>query len=401
MAWRNLWRSRRRTAITLAAVSLNTAILILSFALMEGLLRQATDNATQLATGEVQLHAPQYLADHSLYRVLQGPGTILAQLADHHLDSVARVYGYGLVSRGTKSAGALFWGIDPEAERRVFKLSHHLLKGNWLPPESRMSMVLGKKLARSLNADIGSEIVVVVQCADGSLGNELFTVTGILKAAGDAIDHNAAIIHMRDFRSLFVLNQGIHEIAVNTRATVALDRLRAAVGKLVPAADLKTWQDLLPVLSDMLHLSDASMVIFSAIFFIAGGLGVMNTMLMATYERIPEFGVLKALGASPWRIVRDVSTEAWLLAAVATTLGTLAGVGAALALQQVGLDTSSYAGAETTIAGVAFDPIWRAAFRPAMVVQTVLSMWLVCVIAALYPALLAARLDPIQSMIHV
>jgi ABC-type lipoprotein release transport system permease subunit len=401
MAWRNLWRNRRRTVITLAAVSLNTAILILTFALMEGLLRQTTDNATQLATGEVELHAPGYLSDRSLYKVLSHPQEVLKRLSKDRLNAVPRVYGYGLVSQGTKSAGALFWGVEPDAERRVFKLPKHLLEGRFLSPETPMNIVLGKKLARSLNAQVGSELVVVVQGADGSLGNDLFTVCGILKAAGDVVDRNAAIIRMSDFRNLFVLPQGTHEIAVNTRGAVPLERLRNLVGELAPGAEVKTWQDLLPVLSDMLHISNASMVVFAAIFFIAGGLGVMNTMLMATYERIPEFGVLKALGATPWRIVRDVCTEAWLLAAVATILGALVGVGASLVLQRVGLDTSSYAGAETTIAGVAFDPIWRAAFRPAMVVRTVLPMWIMCVLAALYPAALAARLDPVKSMTHV
>ena len=178
--WRNLWRNRRRTFITVAGVSFNTMVLITTFCLMDGLLDQTVRNATQLMTGEAQLHAPGYLSDHSLYKILDKPDAILTALRESAIDATARTYGYGLVSQGTKSAGAMFWGIDPAEEAKTFDLATHMAEGIFVSQTPVKGLVLGKKLARSLNAPVGTEIVVLVQAADGSMGNDLFTVQGIL-----------------------------------------------------------------------------------------------------------------------------------------------------------------------------------------------------------------------------
>ncbi|MFC1896347.1 ABC transporter permease, partial [Thermodesulfobacteriota bacterium] len=314
--------------------------------------------------------------------------------------SAGRTYGYGLVSYGSKSAGALFWGVDPEREKAAFDLPRHMETGAYLAAAPGRGVVLGRKLARSLNAQTGSELVVVVQAADGSLGNELFTVTGILKAAGEAIDRSAAILHMADFRELFVLPEGLHEVAANSRGRLPIETMAGTFEERAPGCEVKTWRDLMPAVSDIINLFDAFMVIFSAIFFLAGGLGVMNTMLMATYERIREFGILKALGTTPWRIVRDVVVEVLVLAAAATLLGTIAGVAGSCYLAEVGIDTTAFAG-QTSVGGVAFDPIWRASLSGADVLGTVGVMWVVCALAAIYPGTKAARLDPVRAMQHV
>lgn len=397
IAWRNLWRNRRRTAITIAAVSLNTLILITTHSLTDGLLQQTVRNATQLVTGEAQIHARGYLAERSLYSTLPDPGPILASLKERAVGAAPRTYGYGLVSSGTKAAGALFWGVEPSLERANFKLAGELESGAYLGPSPEKTLVLGKKLAKSLNARVGSEIVVLAQAADGSMGNDIFTVAGILKSAGEGVDRNAAIMNLADFRLLFAMPEGVHEIAVNTDGRVPPAELTEILTRLAPDAEVKSWRQLLPTLSDMIQMSGASMSLFGSIFLIAAGLGVMNTMLMATYERTREFGLLKALGASPWRIVRDVTAEAWLLAFIATVFGVTTGVAASWALQKYGLDTSGLA-SDIAIGGVVFDPVWRAALSVKAVVQPVVFMWLVCVLAALYPAGMSARLDPAESM---
>jgi ABC-type lipoprotein release transport system permease subunit len=399
-AWRNLWRNGRRTAITLAAVMFCTAILIVARALTIGLLEGAVRNATQLVVGEVEVHAPGYLADRSLYRTVPDAGAILGAADAAGVGAVARSYGDGLVAHGVKSAGALFWGVDPARERRAFDLAGHVATGGFLPAEPGRGVVVGRKLARSLGVAPGDELVVVVQAADGSLGNELFTVVGILEAVGETTDRSAAIVHRADWEALFVAPGQVHEVALNGRGRLPLDALAALAHRAAPAADVRTWRDLLPMLADMLANLDVMLWIFGGIFFFAAGLGVMNTMLMATHERIREFGVLKALGTSPWRIVADVATESLLLALVGGLAGAALGAGGAVWLSVHGIDTRTFAG-QTSFAGVAFDPIWRAAFQPDGLVVPVLVTCAVCVLTALYPAVLAARLDPVRAMQHV
>ncbi|MEW5723673.1 MAG: FtsX-like permease family protein [Thermodesulfobacteriota bacterium] len=400
-AWRNLWRNRRRTLVTVTAVSLTAAVLIVTYSLMDGIWRHTLSNATNLVLGEVQIHRAKYLVDRSLYKDLSDPEGIMSRLKGQGVPAAARSYGYGLAASGTKSAGALFWGVDPGREKAAFDLARHVAEGAFIPDTPQKGVVLGKKLARSLDARVGSEIVVVVQAADGSLGNDLYTVTGILEAAGEGIDRTAAILHQADFDELFVSGGRVHEIALNTRGTVPLPELAARAAAAAPGNEVKTWRDLAPSLSDILNMLDGAIAVFGLVFFLAGGLGVMNTMLMSTFERIREFGLQKALGAAPWRIVRDVTAEALVLALVSNAAGVVLGLAGAYYFQEVGLDTTAFISGDVSFAGVAFDPVWLADLSLRSVLIPVVVMYVVCFLASLSPAVLAARLDPVKAMTRV
>lgn len=400
MAWRNLWRNKRRTAITLSAVVCSTAIMIMTFALMEGMLAHYVSNATNMVMGEAQIHAEGYRKDRSFYKSVEKPGAILAELKAQGLEAAPRSYGYGLVSVGQKSAGALFWGVDPVLESRTFKLAHSLASGNFLAAASRGELVLGKKLARSLDAAVGDELIVVVQAADGSLGNDLYTVAGILKTVGDAVDRTTVIMNQADFRRLFVSGGRVHEIAVNSHGRLPLAELGQRLENLAQGQEVMTWRQLVPMLSDMLNMAGSVMWIFGAIFFLAAALGVMNTMLMAAYERMRELGILKALGTSPLRIVWTMAMEAFFMSLTAAAIGALVGAAGSLWLERFGIDTSRFADT-FSFAGIAFDPIWRAALSLGVVIMPALVMVAVCTLASVYPAIIAARMDPVKAIHHI
>ncbi len=398
LGWRNLWRNKRRTAITLAAIGFATAILVITDALLKGMAERMVRNATDIVVGEAQAHGPGYLADRSLYSEIEDPSGVVERARAAGIDAAPRSFGYGLVAHGTKSAGAMFWGVSPELERRVSDLSEKLEKGSFIGDGTERKMVLGRKLARSLQAELGSEIVVVVQAADGSLGNELFVVGGIFGGVGENIDRSAAVILARDFHELFATNGRVHEIAFNTRGRIALADLEVDLREMVPGAEIKTWRALLPVVSDMANMIDGAIWILSGIFLLAAGLGVLNTLLMATHERVPELGVLKALGTPPSRLIGDMAVEAGILGLLGTGIGGALGVVGGWLLQRYGLDTSALAGAQVSIGGIAWDPVWRGVLTPLSVVIPVALMWAVCLVASLFPAAIASRLDPVQAM---
>lgn len=402
VGWRNLLRNHRRTAITVTAVLLNTAVLIATSALLEGFTEQTVHNATALVVGEVQIHAVGYRADRSLFDAIRAPQALLARARARGIAAVPRSFGFGLLSVGPKSAGGSFWGVDPAAESAAFDLPRHLAAGRFLAGAPAGEVVLGRKLARSLEAHVGSELVALVQAADGSLGDELFHVVGILQTVGDDIDRGAVFMHRADFDRLFVAGGRVHEIALDSRGRLAPETIAAlfSAGSGLRAAGLEvvTWRQLLPAIAEMQSLSGATMFLFGLVFLLAAGLGVLNTMLMATHDRVREYGVIKALGASAFRIFGDVLAEAVLLALVANALGVLLGVGGSLLLQRVGIDLSALGGGDMTFSGIAFDPIWRARLRPPVVLQAVVATTLSCVVASLYPAIKAARLDPVQAM---
>ncbi|MBI5844034.1 MAG: ABC transporter permease [Deltaproteobacteria bacterium] len=396
-AWRNLWRNSRRTMITLAAVMFTTAILIASYSLMQGMIVHAVQNATNLVMGEVQVHAPDYRFRRELHQLIDRPETIMDRIKARGVHAAARTYGYGLAACGSKSSGAMFWGVNPKDEISAFDLCRFLETGKYLDQTPMRGVVLGKKLAKSLKARVGSEIVVVVQAADGSMGNDLYTVTGILKSAGDSIDRDAAIIHRSDFAELFVLPEGAHEIAVNSRGGKTLEETVQLAITAAPGMETASWRVLVPALSDITAIFDAAMVIFGLVFILAGGLGVMNTMLMATFERTREFGILKALGATRLRIVGDVAAEALVLASIAASVGMVIGLTLSWYLTVKGIDTSAFSDGYS-LSGIAVDTHWRAKITLKTTLFPVVSMSLISVLASLYPAWLAARLDPVKAI---
>jgi len=400
IAWRNLWRNSKRTFITMTAMVLSTIVLIVSYALMLGMMDDMQHSITDISVGQAQVHHPRYLLERSIYDMISNPQQILEKARSAGIEASPRAFGFGLLSSGSKSAGVQFWGIDPILERSTGEMAKYLLKGTYLPDHAGLSIVLGRKLARTLNADIGTELVVVVQAADGSLGNELFLVSGIMKGIGETLDRSLALIHRDDFADLFVFPDRFHEIALNSKNTLTPDEITSFISQVSGDNEVKTWHELMPGVSDMLDVWKGGMLIFLAIFFLAAGLGVLNTMLMATFERIPEIGLLKAIGTTPWRILREISAEAFLLGILSSLIGGLIGTALSVYFQHYPIDLSRFAEG-FSMSGTAFSANVSATVTISGIIWPVVLMWLVSFLAALYPAIKAARLDPVRAMTHV
>ena len=397
VSWRNLWRNRTRTNVTITAVALCIAILIIFQSMIVGLIEKAVFNTTNLVIGEVQIHANGYLNDKSLYKDLKNTEKIKSIAKKNNIGLVERSYGFGLISSGTKSAGTQFWGVNPESELMHFDFAKHINQGTFLNSSSSNKIVLGKKLALSLAAEIGTELVVFVQGADGSLGNDLFYVSGILKNVADNIYRSAAIILENDFNILFSSNNMIHEIALNSKGNFEAEEIQNLMSVEIKDVEIDTWKQLMPTISLMTEKMSVFMrTLFSLIFTIAAGLGVMNTMIMSTYDRMKEFGIIRAIGATPWRIIKQVSLESFILTFVASIIGTVVGLSAALYFQKYGFDVSGQG--NLSFGGVVMDPIWKASVSLGIILLPIGLMMLTSILSSLYPASIAARIKPVEAI---
>ena len=397
VSWRNLWRNPIRTNVTISAVAICIAILIIFQSMIVGLIEKAKFNTTNLIIGEVQVHAEDYLDDRSIYKSLQNTEEIHLIAKENNIGLVERSYGFGLISSGTKSAGTQFWGINPESELQHFDFANHIDKGNFLTNTSLKKIVLGRKLASSIAADIGTELVVFVQGADGSLGNELFYVAGILKNMADNVDRGAAMILREDFDILFSTNNLIHEIALNSKGRFESEEIQKLLSARTADVDVETWQQLMPTIALLTEKMSVFMrTFFSLIFGIAASLGVMNTMIMSTYDRMREFGIIRAIGTTPWRILKQVSLEAILLTTIASAIGVVVGLSVALYFQKYGFDVSS--GGNMSFGGVVMDPVWKASVSVGIVLLPIVLLMLVSIVASIYPASIAARIKPVEAI---
>jgi putative ABC transport system permease protein len=398
MAWRNLWRYRRRTAVTIAAMTLALLSMVLYTALVEGYLRDLEHNIVDIELGDVQVFAPGYRDNPSLYSRIDRPEQLLTRLRERGFRAAARLKGGGLAAAGESSAGVQLTAIDVRQDADVSRIAEHLARGRWLDPADQAGVVVGSALAHTLGVDPGNELVVLGQAADGSLANDLYTVRGVLQSVSDETDRAGVFLNAAAFRVLFAVPQGAHQIIVRRPADRALPAAVAEVRDLAPGLDVQSWRDLVPILASMLDSARAVMQAVFFIVYIVVAILIMNAMVMAVFERIRELGVLKALGVGPGRVFVLMTAEGGLQAAIAIALGLALSVPGLAYLTHHGLDLSGLGG--TSFSGMAMDPVWRGVVTPMTILGPVLVLVLLVSLAMLYPALKAARISPVAAMRH-
>jgi ABC-type lipoprotein release transport system permease subunit len=399
-AFRNVGRKWQRTIVTTGAMAFAGFMMIFYAGMMDGLLAAMERNAVGMNLGDIQIHAPGYRNDPDLYNRIEKADDLLARLRAEGFHAAARLYGFGLAAAGSSSAGVQLRGIDLKNEATVTQLHRHLLEGVWLDASDSKGVVIGRKLARTLNAGIGSEIVVVSQAADGSVANDLYRVRGILKAVGEGLDRGALLMSDTAFRKLMALPGGVHEIAVLLPdQTLALSSATDRIRKLAPGQEVLSWREIQPVVANILDISKASLIFLLLITYTAIGTVVLNSMLMSVFERIREFGVLKAIGVSPGQVALLIYTEAIIQVAAACLMAVAFGLPVSLYYQHRGIDLSAWMSTGILV-GVALDPIWYCRVTVSSVVTPVIYLFAVAAAAVVYPTIKASVISPIKAIYY-
>jgi ABC-type lipoprotein release transport system permease subunit len=409
LAWRNLWRNRRRTFITMAAIAFGYAMLLFVACLMAGLRWQMIQNGTCLVMSQIQVHAPGYYPNRSLQKTLGGrQGTdvsaMLASIAaDRRVNAVApRVYGYGLLSAAHRSAGVELMGVVSEQETRITTLNSQVVKGTYLNARVPKGVVIGDKLASTIGIELGSEIVLLTQAADGSMGNDVYTVVGILHTGLDAVDRGLVLMSLSSLQDLLHLAPGrIHEVGIKlnhiTAASTVAAALEVRLAKSLPVR-VMAWPELAPELANYIQFNHGVTVVLFFIFFLVAVIGVMNTMLMAVFERTREFGMLMAIGMRPTQVIGLILTEAAGLAVASLVVGATLGVPLLWYLQVHGLDLGGATGEVVSVAGVVVGHLWYGRQDFSAYSQAAIGLAATALVSALYPAWRAAQLRPTEAM---
>jgi ABC-type lipoprotein release transport system permease subunit len=403
LALRNLGRNRWRSALTIAGVATAVATIIWLSHFVNGMLDQMARSVTRIELGDLQIQHPDYVDDPSLFHGFRASDLSLdAVRAQAGVAGAApRVKAYGLVGHERQSRVVRLVGVDPRAERAVSDIPDRVTEGDWLsdaPPDGggARQVVLGASLARVLDVEPGDELVVLLQAADGSLGNDTLEVQGIARTGSTMLDGSAAWMHLADVQWLAALDGRLHEVAVAAERGADLDDVRDGIAA-GPAGGLsvRTWMQIVPDFHQLLATSQASMWIMYLVVYLVAALGLLNTQRMTALERRREFGVLLAIGTTPTRLARQVTMESVVQSLLGGLLGAVVGTLATLRHQVNGFDTGGLAtdgDAGWTYMGVSFDVIyfhldWAEVLAPALLVT------LVGLLCGLWPAITSARLD--------
>jgi ABC-type lipoprotein release transport system permease subunit len=396
MAWRNLWRNPRRTAVVLTAISIGIAGCVLSMAINLGVMAGMIDTAIRSGLGHLQVHADGWDANPELeVRLLDGGAAI-----SHALDDIPeverwapRLHAQGLIASARASVGVSIAGVDPEREAGVSVAADSIEEGEWLGQPKRL--VLGYKLASRLDAGVGTKLVISAQDLTGELTGQAYRVAGIIRASSRELDDGIVFMRLEDAQSLFGMGEAISEIAIVTkdreRVAMIQQKLQAA---LAAGPEVRTWEQLEPLLVYMIETFDSMAWIMYAAVFIAMAFGIANVLLMAVFERTREIGMMRAVGMSRVRVVGMVVLESTLV----TTIGLGFGVGLGLVgiwLLQDGIDISAWAG---SLDDYGIESVLKPSMRRRDLVAPVLIGAITAILSSFWPALRAGMAKPADAL---
>ena len=398
LALRNVRRHRRRTVITIAAISVGLAALTFLWAFIDGANHQMIDNTTRYLAGDLQVHARGFHEDPSFDRLMPDSASVLEQVRSNPevVAASARLEGKALASSGDESRGITLVGVDVESERRVTNLAAAIVRGSNLSPATR-GVLVGEQLADALHIRVGDELVLLGQGADGSIASDRLTVQGVFRTKIDDLDGWIVITNLSTARDFYSAPDGVTAIAAKLADR---DRLAIVSTQLerITGADHEVigWQELLPMVAVSVRYHEVTGFVVLLIFFVLVAASVVNPVLVGVLERTREFGMLLGLGMSPARLLRLVLYEAALLGVAGVIIGNVLGIAITAYFARKGIDLGAFEAGLRTMPGLA-DVIYPTLRLGRSIPISVLVFATSCM-AALYPAIKAARLEPVEAM---
>ncbi|HKI59253.1 MAG TPA: FtsX-like permease family protein [Trueperaceae bacterium] len=400
LAWRNLWRQRRRSLTALGAVALVVAFSVVYYGI-GGAAGNSMYSQLTGSSGQVQVHAAGYRDTRDFSAgLIRDAGGVRATIAAHARGG--QVVGVldvpALLIHGDRSRALALDGRDWPAPVRRDYLQGNRLEGRFLTADDGESVVLGRSLARALDVGIGDQVQVYAPGTEG-FGAASFTVSGLLDVADPAAQARTALVSLSAAQALAapdaVTRFEIHYPDIKRVVDDGVStRVAGALTPLLPRLQVETWRQVSPGLVKLLHAFGPMLAVITLIFYVLAGLLVVNTIYLGLIERVREFGVLVSLGMTGRRLMGLITLESVLLCATGAAAGALVGTGAVAWLGR----GFTIPGFQQYIASFGMDPMFYPSVGTGQVAQAVAFALATGVLAALWPASLAARLQPAEAM---
>ena len=376
LAWRNLWRHTRRTALTASAVALGLGLVLVFLGLQDGQHAQMIESTVRMGSGHVLLQAPGYQRRRGVEMLLPAPvvaGASAWAASRPGVQAVlTRAFASGLLSSADGATGVSLIGVDPAVEAPVSRFATRVARGRFLAPADRGTAVIGEGVARLLNARPGTRVVAMAQGArGGEIRSALFHVVGTVHTGLDEVDESLVLAPLASLQAFLELGGGAHQVALVLADQSRAGAVAAEAARAFPDLETLTWAQADPQLEAFITLDDGGTYLFDAIFFVLIAFMLLNTLLMSVLERRREVALLGALGLSPGRRLLMVLLEAVMLAALASAAGLGLGLAGHTYFRLHGLPLAWFTSQSIEAAGVILDPVMYSVLRPARIVGSV------------------------------
>ncbi len=400
IAWRNIWRHKRRSMIIISSIVIGIIAMMLNDSVGRGMMEQMLERLIVAHVSHIQIHDEGFENDNDVHKTVPEHHKIesILSTAPYIKHYSKRVSVFGLLSSANASAGAAIIGIQPDKERNITDIHSKIISGKYLSGNPH-EIVIGVKIAEKLEVEIGDKVVSVASDINGNVSNELFRVVGIYKTSDDNFDKTYIYIPIETAQQMLGIGDGVHEFAMITTNSKLVPQYKDKLSKAIDGKyEILTFWEKMPMMLSWIDMYDQMIIIIYLIIGFAVLFGIVNIMLMAVFERVHEFGVLMSIGMKRTKVFTMVLQEAFMLGFVGTVIGFVLGMVIYYPLSVYGIDFSIYA---ESLSSYGLGSILYPKMTIEVVLYSFLTMPIVTVVGAIYPAMKAIRLQPTEAMRYV
>lgn len=403
LAWRNMWRNWRRTAIALIAIVLGLILLLFFDGMITGSDQAIFGNAVRLYGGNIQIHAPGYRAKASrlpMYPLDNADGAVQAASAQPQVVTAAkRINTGGIITSDEGSFPVSITGLEPAVEAPVSIQAENISRGRFLSADDRDAIVIGQGLADLLKVNVGDRVKLLGRSRRGQMRQRTMTIVGIYDLGMREAEERAVFVNLPEAQTLYNLRQQATEVTLTLhnvgQEKAVLTTLQAAL----PGDEVDSWQTLKPEIRETINTKQVFTSVMGLVVILIASIGILNLMMMAVFERTREMGVLAALGMKGRQIMGLFLLEGALIGVVGAVVGCVLGSLLLGLVGQVGIDLSFTSGMGE-IGALMGDRLYPSVTLAGVIGRGVV-VALMATLAALYPAWQASRKEPAEALHHI
>jgi len=400
LAWRNIWRNKRRSILTLAAVTFATLMAIGMRGIQLGTYALNIKSAVELFSGYLQVQAKGYNDTPKLSLCFKEDKNIETALKNTEGITAysSRIYADGLVSFKDNSRGVAIFGIEPKREKEVTTFVENIDRGKFIESDSTDEIVVGSQLLKNLNARLGDKIVLLAKGYDGSLGNRKFTIVGTVRLGVQELESTVVFMGLKTAQSLLAMNNKINVLAIRASDINNLSEIKNSLSANISNNKLTVlpWNVVNPELQQAIQLDNVSGILFLGILIVIVAFGILNTVLMSVTERFREFGVILSIGMPQKKLTYIVYIETMFIAVIGLIFGNLLGyfINYYLILHPI-----VFGGEMKKLYELYhFLPELRSSLQVSIFIYVSLSIIGISILSCFYPAYKVYKLEPLKGI---
>jgi putative ABC transport system permease protein len=394
MAFRNIFRNKRRSFLTAMMMIVSFILMSLSLGLVEGSYGDIISLFTGQNTGHSQIVHRDYIENPSLHNTVVNYQTLMKEASSKNSvrSIVPRIYGGGLSFFNKKSLGVQIVGIDPNVEKQGTSIHKRLTQGEYFQSQNQNVAIIGKAVSNILDISVGEDIILISQGADGSVANDLFKVKGVIGSTSNGTDSYRVYLPIDVAQEFFSLYDQVHELSIHLH-NINQARSFSQSYKLKDDLVIRPWQEVEADFFKAMETDKKGNNITLFIIMLIVGISILNTVLMSTLERTKEFGVLKAIGTRPINLFILIILEIVILALICSLLGGMISWGVNFYLAEHGIQLSE----PIMFEGMRFSE-YKSAVTSSIFFYPTIVVFFTSILAGLYPAFKASSIKVVTAM---